>query len=144
MLWIRELVWRVLVWEFRNWRDWGEAKTNVSTVRKMKCRNVCVFCLLVLFVCDLERQTPPIFESNMFDQSFQISAVFQSRTFDLFCLSCNKGIICMCSLLKSLIRHQFQNILTVVAWSVSTPYERTNTRTQWQKIDVQLTLPNSV
>jgi hypothetical protein len=46
---------------------------------KYVCVLICLF-----FVCVVERQTPPIFESNMFDQSFHISAVFQNRTFDLF------------------------------------------------------------
>jgi hypothetical protein len=73
----------------------GEAKTNASASRQMKCRNTCEF-LFVL--CDVERQTPHIFESNMFDHPLNNSAVFQNLTFDLFAYysSCELFICVAC------------------------------------------------
>ena len=53
--------------------------------------------------------------SNVFDQTFHFSAVFQYRPFDLFYLSCNMPNINTWSLIKSLKRQQFQKILKVVA-----------------------------
>jgi hypothetical protein len=47
-------------------------------------------------VCDVERQTPPIFKCNMFDQSIYITAVFQNRTFELFaCHAAGELFICV-------------------------------------------------
>jgi hypothetical protein len=51
--------------------------------------------------------------SDVFDQSSHFSTVFQNRTFDLSCLSSHMILMYKCSLLKSLIRHLFQNVLTV-------------------------------
>ena len=52
--------------------------------------------------------------SNVFDQSFHISAVFQNRHFDLFCLPCCIVIIYVCIELQTLTQQQFRNVLTVV------------------------------
>jgi hypothetical protein len=47
----------------------------------MKCRIMCLCVCVCVF--DVEGQTPPIFESKLFYQSFHVSAVFKNRTFDL-------------------------------------------------------------
>jgi hypothetical protein len=60
-------------------------------------------------------QFSPHILSDVFDQSLHISAVFQNRTFDLFCLSCHIWIIYTRIELKSLItRSDFK---TFSQWS---------------------------
>jgi hypothetical protein len=76
----------------------------------MKCRKMCV----CVCVCDVDRRTPHIYESNLFDQSFYISPVLQNRNFDLIFLSCHMLIIHTFGQLNSLILHQYRNVLTVV------------------------------
>jgi len=43
--------------------------------------------------------------SNVFNQCFHISTVFQNGPFFLFCLSCHIRIVYNCIVLKSLIKH---------------------------------------
>jgi hypothetical protein len=61
--------------------------------------------------------------SNGFDQSFEISVVFQNGHHSTFCLSCHVLIIYTCIELQAFTQHPFRNVFTVVTWTVSTLYE---------------------